>query len=411
MDLIRLEHKKLWRKTSVKISVFLCFLYTVVIGSFLCYQWFTFGSSDSYSYSGSFGNHFDGYSMIKESQKYSRTFGGRLTDETLQEMVRGYQEIYPAAAAGDRDAERKEGQTDQYIIGAWLSQLYPELRDTGLYQTMITYVDPQKLTGFYERRTQAIEEFLKVNNQTGAERDYLMQMEQKVEKPFSYEYVEGWSSLLGSMAADLGCVIALFVAIVLSPIFSGEWRDNTSSLLLTTRNGWKKIARAKTVVGLLFSAELFVLLAGSMLLCQSIYLGWSGWDMPIQLIKPIAVAPMNMLQAELFEYGFAFLGTIGFAGVVLLISAAAKNNVFALLLSLAAVYGPRMIVQYLPLSLQKALDLLPLVGSSTDIFRTNTFCLFGKYIWSPCLLITVPVLIGILCMPFAVRRWARPLKK
>ena len=28
---------------------------------------------------------------------------------------------------------------------------------------------------------------------------------------------------------------------------------------------------------------------------------------------------------------------------------------------------------------QKALDLIPLVGSGADIFRTNTFCVFGKY--------------------------------
>lgn len=60
MDLIRLEHKKLWRKANVKISVLICFLYVVVIGSILSYQWFTFGSSDHDSYSGSFGNHFDG---------------------------------------------------------------------------------------------------------------------------------------------------------------------------------------------------------------------------------------------------------------------------------------------------------------------------------------------------------------
>lgn len=411
MDLIRLEHKKLWRRTSVKISVFLCFLYVVIIGNLLCYQWFTFGSSDSYSYSGSFGNNFDGYSMIKESQEYSRSFGGELTDESLQEMVRRYQAIYPAAAAGDTVANRKEDQTDHYIVDSWLSQLYPELRDASLYQTMMTYVPPEKLTGFYDRRTQTIEDFLKASDQRGAEREYLMQMEEKVEKPFPYEYVESWSMLLGSMVAELGTIIALFLAIVLSPVFSGEWRDNTSPLLLTTKNGWEKIARAKIIAGLLFSAELFVLLAGGTLICQSIYLGWSGWDMPIQMIKLIAVAPMNMLQAELYEYGFAFLGAIGFAGVVLLLSAAVKNNVFSLLFSLAAVYGPMMIAQYLPLSLQKALDLLPLVGSSTDIFRTNTFCIFGKYIWSPYLLITAPVLIGMICIPFTVKKWAKQMKK
>ena len=42
-----------------------------------------------------------------------------------------------------------------------------------------------------------------------------------------------------------------------------------------------------------------------------------------------------------------------------------------------------MIAEYLPYKMQKALDLIPLVGSSTDIFRTNTFRIFGKLIWSP----------------------------
>lgn len=87
-----------------------------------------------------------------------------------------------------------------------------------------------------------------------------------------------------------------------------------------------------------------------------------------------------------------------------------KNNVLTLLLSLAVVYGPMMIAEYLPYKMQKALDLIPLVGSSTDIFRTNTFRIFGKLIWSPYLLITIPVLIGILCMPFAIKSWSRRMK-
>lgn len=403
MELIRLEHRKLWRRNTTRISVLLCFIYVVIIGNILCFQWFSFGSSDDYT--SSFGNHFDGYSMIKDSQEYSQSFGGELTDETLQQMVRNYQDMMAA------DLDREQQLADRSKIDSWLGQIYPELKDPGIYQTMITYTDPEKLTDFYGRRTRALEDFLELNEQTGAEREYLLQMEKQVQKPFSYEFVEGWSNLLTSMVGELGTAIALFLAIVLSSLFSGEWRDNTTPLLLTTRYGWEKIARAKIFTGLLFTTELSVLLAAGSLLAQSFYLGWSGWDMPIQMIKLIAVAPMNMLQAEIYEYGFIFLGALGYTGIILLISAAVKNNVFALIFSLMMVYLPPVISQYLPYSLQKALDLLPLVGSPTDIFRTNTFCLFGKYIWFPCLLITLPVLIGLLCMPFAVRRWAKQLKK
>ena len=54
-------------------------------------------------------------------------------------------------------------------------------------------------------------------------------------------------------------------------------------------------------------------------------MGTSGWNMPIQNIKLLAIAPMNMLQAEIYEYMFILLGTLGFAGVVMFISATVKK--------------------------------------------------------------------------------------
>ena len=292
--------------------------------------------------------------------------------------------------------------------------LYPEIKDPGInppaYSSMITYVNPDELTGFYERRELAINDFLESNGQVGEEKEYLLNMAQKVETPFRYEWVEGWSQLLGSMIADLGIVMALFMAITLSPLFAEEWHSNTSSLLLTTKNGWEKVAFAKILTGLVFALEFYAILVIPSILSQLFFMGTSGWDMPIQNIKPLAVAPMNMLQAEIYEYAFALFGVIGYAGIVMYISAKVKNNVLALLLSLTAAYGPMMVAQYLPYEMQKALDLLPLVGSGADVFRTNTFHIFGTYIWSPYLLITVPLLIGICCMPFAIKNWSRRLK-
>ena len=402
MELFLLEHKKLWRKTSTKISVFLCFLYLVVFGSILSFQWFSFGSSDDYT--SAFGNNFDGYDMIRKSQEYSLIFGGKLTDQSLQKMVGDYQDI--GAAGVDRELEK----TDMHIINSWLGTLYPELLDTGSYKTMMNYVELEKLTGFYERRQNIIEDFLENNGQNGDEKEYLLQINAKVKEPFRYEWTEGWSNLLGSIVPDMGVVMALFLAIVLSSLFAGEWYNNTSSLLLTTKKGWKKIAFAKIGVGLSFTAEFFAILTAGNLVSQIFFLGTAGWDMPIQTIKLIAIAPMNMLQAEIYEYAFVFLGVIGFAGVVMFISAKTRSNVLALLFSLAVVYGPMMIAEYLPYGVQKALDLIPLVGSGTDIFRTNTFCVFGKYVWSPYLLIAVPILVGVLCLPFAVKSWSRRLR-
>ncbi|MDE6219912.1 MAG: ABC transporter permease [Lachnospiraceae bacterium] len=401
MELFLLEHEKLWRRGTTKVCVFLCFVYVVLIGSVLSYQWFAFGSS---THTDSFGNHFDGYDMIRDSQEYSRSFGGELTDESFQQMVKAYQEI----KAGGMDRELQI--TNQYKLQSWLDTLYPELKDSSTYQPMLSYVNPDELTGFYERRQKAIEKFLEISGQEGSEKEYLMQIEQKVQKPFRYEWTEGWSLVLSSIVGELGIVMALFLATALSPLFAGEWYNGTNILILTTKNGWRETAFAKILAGLCFTLEFFAILAAGEIAAQLFFMGTTGWDMPIQNIKLIAIAPMNMLQAEIYEYAFTLLGAIGYAGIVMLLSAIVKSNVLALLSSLAAVYAPMMLERYLPFWMQKAKDLVPLVGSGTDIFRTNTLCIFGRYIWSPYLLVTVPGMIGLLCIPFAVKGWSRRLK-
>lgn len=403
MELFLLEHRKLWRKAGTKISVFICFLYVVVFGSILSFQWFNFGSKVNFT-SSNFGKNFDGYTAIRDRQEYALSFGGVLSDKSIQQIVGDYQRMESA------DAKKAWDLTDWMIINDWLRNLWPELQEAGSYQVGISYFEPEKLTDFYGRRQLVLEKYLENNNQTGKEKEYLLQIDEKVIRPFYYGWIRGWQTLLSITIDTSAESMALFLAIVLSTLFAGEWHDNTSPLVLTTKNGWEKIAVAKIITGLAFTVELFAIIAICDIASQLFFMGTTGWDMPVQLIKLTAIAPMNMLQAEIYEWAFTLLGMVGFAGIVMLISSAVKSNVLALLLSLAVVYVPTLIDPYLPCGLQKALSLIPLVGSGTDIFRTYTFHIFGKYVWSPYLLITVPVLIGIVCMPFVVRKWSSRIK-
>ncbi|MCM1124507.1 MAG: ABC transporter permease [Eubacterium sp.] len=418
-ELFLQEHKKLWKKKSVRISFFLCFCYIVVFGSFLTYQWFTFGSHKDYT-----GNHFDGYENIQKMKEYSRQWEGVMTDERLQEMVRDYQRIYAAAQSahseGDTEKERQysaQGQrTERSKINNWIRTLYPELEDTSqTYPILVeSYVDPAKLTGFYERRRQKVEEFLDGMNYTDKEKEYLLRLDGQVEEPFVYRWVEGWAMFLTNMLADFGTVVAVFLIIALSTVFSGEWHNGTGILMLTTKYGWKEIACAKILSGIAFAIELFFVNAAGVIAGQLFFLGIEGWDMPIQYIKMIAVAPMNMLQAEAYEYVYFLAGVVGLALLVMFFSAVAKNNFIALISGLAVVYLPMAIEEYMPMTVQRLMDLLPLAGGgagATDIFRTNVFHLFGRIIWSPYLLVTVPVLLGCAFVPFTVRRWARRVKR
>lgn len=402
MELLKLEHKKLWRRKSVQIGVLLCFLYIVIFGGLLSYQWFQFGSPDDFT--SSFGNNFDGYTNIREKQEYAKQWEGDLTEETLQAMVEDYQERVQT-----EDISAYE-MTDWISLNSLVQTLWPELEEADNPYIMLNYVDPSQLTDLEERREKAVNNFLEINGQTGAEGEYFLSMNANIDMPLKYRWTEGWSFVTADFISGCGVVFAIFLAVAIAPIFCGEWHNNTRALITTTKYGWNKIAIIKVLVSLIFALELYSFITVSSILLQIIFLGTEGGDLPIQCIKILAVAPWTVLQAEIYEYSYLLLAALGYTGIVLLCSALAKTNYVSLIISLAIVFVPMAISQFLPLWGQKVLDLIPFVGSSTDIFRTNAYHLFGHIIWSPYLLITVPMISGLICLPFAVRSWAKRAK-
>ena len=406
MELFALEHKRLWRSTRVWLCVLLCFIYSVLYGGVLSFQWFVFGSEGEDTTS-PYGNNFDGYTTIRNYQEEFSQFGNLWTDETFQKMVEKYQsyDIYEKPGL--------QSMGDWMVAQSLLNHLYPELEDNAsqTYQPLILYADTEKLTDFYGKRQWYLDFNLEVARQGGPltedDVEMLQEMNSQIEEPWKYGWTQGWNYLLTTQLPNISARIAPFLAICLGLLFSGEWHDCTAPLLHTTRHGWRKLARVKVLSGLAFAAELFALIAGGMVAAQLVYFGTSGWDMPIQYIKEIAVAPWSMLKAELFELAFIFLGVIGYAGMTMLFSSLVKNNVLALVLSLSITYVPNLLGRYLPLWAQNLSQYLPLVGTPTDIFRTNVFHIFGKGIWMPYMLISVPIVIGIVCIPFAIWGWAR----
>lgn len=417
-ELFLLEHRKLWKKKSVRISVLLCILYIVFFGSVLTYQWITLGSPKG-ALAG-YGNNFDGYRNIRDMKAYAEKQGTVLTDEVIQQMVGDYQREEDAAdaayragdSAGSAQHTKQMELTDWSRLDTWLGLLYPELEDPNEAYPwfLISYVDPARLTGFYERRQQKVREYLDIFGHTEEEKSFLLKMNARVEEPYDWCWTGGWALLLGDNLTDFGMVMAVFLVISLSTVFFGEWHNGTGTLVLTTRNGWKEIAHAKILSGIAFALEFFALIAGGSIAGQLIFLGTEGWDLPIQYVKLIAVAPMNMLQAEIYEYAYFLLGAVGLAALTMFFSAAVRNNFLALICGLGIVYVPMMLLDYVPVSWQKYLELIPLSGSPSDIFRTNVFHIFGRIVWSPWALLTAPVLLGCLFIPFTVRRWARRVR-
>lgn len=402
MELLKLEHKKLWRRKSVQLGVLLCYMYIVVFGGLLSYQWFQFGSPEDFT--SSFGNNFDGYTNIREKQEYAKQWEGTLTEETLQAMVKDYQK---RIQKGDILSYE---MTDWRSLNSLVQTLWPELEETDNPYIMLNYVEPSKLTDFEERRKDAVKKFLELNGQMGVEGEYYISMDANVDMPLQYRWTEGWSYVTADFISGCGVVFAIFLAIAIAPVFCGECHNNTRALIMTAKYGWNKLAVIKVLSSFLFALELYTTITASSIILQIVFLGTEGADMPIQCIKVLAVAPWTVLQAEIYEYGYLLLATLGYTGIVLLCSALVKTNYVSLIISFAIVFVPMTISQFLPSWGQKLFDLIPFVGSPTDIFRTNTYHLLGHIIWSPYLIIIMPIVLGLICLPFSVRLWSKRTK-
>ena len=386
MSLFWQEHKKLWRSGLTRLAV--CGMLLLTLGlQVWAMQCINFGTMRAD------GSHqIDGYTNIP-----------------AQGMVRTYQQILA------ENPEFDGALADfSFLQGTLVSFLWPEVEDqTQTYPTLtIYYVDPARLTGLYERREEKLEYYLENQFSDPADRQFFLDMDSQVDKPMAYGWAAGWSAILGNGIGGFGqMVLPVVLALALTSVFAGERRRGMDTLQVTSLHGKAGLAGAKLLSGLAFAVEIFAVFAAVMVAVQAIWLGFEGWNLPIQLIKMLTTAPMNMLQAECYELAYLFCSVLGFAGIALLMSALLPGTTAALIAALLITWGPQILNQYLPWSVQQYLRLLPFVGGAEDIFRQNLYHWFGFRIWSPGPLLVIPFLVGLVCLPFAVMAWCRKRKR
>lgn len=398
MSLFWQEHKKLWRSGLTRLAAGGMLLLTLglQIWTMQCVNFGTMRADGS--------RRANGYANIRQCRQYAARWQ-ILTDETVQEMVRSYQQ--KLAENPDFDGYLADFG---FLQGTLVSFLWPEMEDqTQPYPTLtIYYVDPARLTGLYERREEKLEYYLENQFSDPADRKFFLDMDSQVDKPMAYGWAAGWSAVLGNGIGGFGqMVLPVVLALALTSVFAGERRRGMDTLQVTSLHGKAGLAGAKLLSGLAFAVEIFAMFAAVMVAVQAVWLGFEGWNLPIQLIKMLATAPMNMLQAECYELACLLGSALGFAGVALLLSALLPGTTSALVAALLTTWGPQILNQYLPWSVQQYLRLLPFVGGAEDIFRQNLYHWFGLRIWSPGPLLAIPLLVGAACLPAAALAWCR----
>ena len=304
-----------------------------------------------------------GYEEDMGVREAAQAISGRKIDESLlSEMKKAY--------GDERNAEEmtKERQTYRDVY-------YYVINYTD-YETNID-IDEEEL---YQIRRDTLDEENRYWGLNEEEIRYWEKQEDKIEKPFVYEYYGGACRFF----AYINFLSLLWLSIIgigLANFFGEEHSRRTDQLILCSKNGKTPLYLAKMAAGITFGlvgTVLFYLVQFITIL--AIY-GMSGFDLPLQLYLWISSFPISLGGAIIISF-FASLAAAVLGSVfIMLLSELFRNGVAAL----SVMFGATLFTMFVSVPVRYGLvsqlyNFMPMqFFNDTAFVDKRLFCIFGKY--------------------------------
>lgn len=400
MSLTTWEFKKILKHRSAKIAF--CFAILYALFSTIYNGLYLLGST-----TGTGAKRWDGPNEIARQYNWAESWQGSLTEEKLAQAKVQHSIAYQPqneTTYSDGSIGPSEEAWNKYVaplgdIPAFLQRtfyLIPEFSNYRDFKNLpVSYAK-----NYYAMRAQILADYLTSQVPDNSARTFFLEQSAKVKTPFYYDWYHGQSLYL-EMYSIFTLFTGIAICIGLASIFAGEYQQKTDSVLLCARFGRKKLARAKLISALLAAIMLYFTCSAVYLIGQFVFVGTRALNCPIQIIKPIATAPLTILQAEAFAFILGLLGVIAITAITTALSAKLSAPFTVIIISLLILILPFSIVGGLPSGLQALIGLFPFASDYTELFRTNLYHIFNFKIWSPYMLLACPIVFILLCLPAA----------
>ena len=416
LDLVRFELKKLLvRRTSLiacaGILVMLCGIMTLNI-----VQTKTTSSADEV---------LSGTAAIAYQKEKTAAHEGVLTVERVQDEVAAYRELAfskvdPADVSGLSDQAAYTLMNQAYdedefraIYDAYYSYLFSPWKEGALepYQ-VAAQLDDGAADGFYEAIADKLQRTLDDGMggtwvYSDAERAYWTEKQDAVGEPLAYGYAGGWSDVLACLGFFAFAMVAVCVA--LTPVFAGEYQDRTDAVLLSSRYGRSKLVAAKIVAALVFATAYFALATLIIMGAALAFFGAEGGDLPVQVLSLGIPYDLTMAEATWTAVGIAYLMTLGFAALTLLLSSKLRSQLAIFVACAALIFLTGMVPSGGNAVLLHALYLFPLNALVDQVlFNALVSYEIGPFVVDLIgLLVCVYALVLVVCVPLAARAFRR----
>lgn len=359
-SLIKYEWKKLWQKKMVKIAL----LAAVLIQIFSCLSFLMI--SEAVYHADNDGNtllesEMSGYEKAMTEKRNAQALDGRVIDGTLiDEALRSYYQ-------GDGNKEYEEiisilrAVLDDKTMNADEDLFYRTWRSNFVTETYFAQYLNSREAAYWEKRVDM------------------------VETPFTYKYSFVWQDML-EIGMTIGAIVMMLAAGCLSGVFADESKRGTDQLILCAKNGKAPVYAAKIITGTLFGIGCELLICGITLAIRGGFMGFAGFDAPMQQLSPNIPYAISAGKAFLIMFGIAILTSVLHSVFAMVLSEYLNNAVAVLLIMVAvmmlaiAVYVPdslRVLAQihsYLPINANAVWNFtdcrtVPVFGARLNYFQ------------------------------------------
>ncbi|KEH95887.1 ABC transporter permease [Clostridium novyi] len=368
--LIKYELKKIFKRKSTKISL------VVILLWLLCLGILTVKDQD---YTDKSGKRINGLKSIELKKEEVTKHAGYLSKEKLTNVFNDYQKIIKDSKNYQPNSKWLKNEAFAKYVDR--NEILDLLRQDFSYADTLNYdiidsLHSKDVKDFYKRRDKKVKEILNKKYSHGSysqsEKDYVLSLNQKISKPFYFNYFNGWEEILRRLFQIMAMLIALVISICVAPIFAMEYQTGADSVILSTRYGKNKLIIAKILAVLLCATfvyfGLILIVTLGMLWCYGI----EGWNAAFQVMSIKSVYPYSVLEVYLLGVAIGYLVILAFSSFIMLLSSKIKTSAIMVISGLL-IFVPILVRRDKEnLALNRVMNLFP--GNAF-----NTFVNFSSY--------------------------------
>lgn len=341
---------------------------------------------------------------------------GEVTPEKMAEGLQSYQKNLALYGDFYGDFPRNVHNSEIFPWSPLITRLHEVMADsdTGLAPDY-TEITEEDALNFYGRCRTHLTDLMNLEQKNNPQAQKIAaKMYEKVKMPFYY--YPGYDTNMFEYEGIYLFLLMFLCVMVTAPSFCSEYQTGADDILRSTRHGRRSLAFVKIASALTISIVMFVLCMAIFMVISNSLFGWECRQTSMQILFSAAtLLGLNMGQLQNLVMFAGFIALLACVSFVLFVSSACKNTTIATGLTIAFVLFPSVFYTMIGNTLAAYLRvLLPsgALGLSNSFSYAITyyfeFLRFGPLtVWTPWLLMIVPVIEIPLFLWLAVRTYCR----